>query len=403
MSQHTFLCVSCYFKGEDFLIACKEAGNRVLLVTSRRLEHSPWPRSHIDEIYFMQEDEEGQWNNNDLINGLAYVMRSTRIDRLIALDDFDVERVAMLREHFRMPGMGQSTARHFRDKLAMRMKACEGGVLVPPFTSLFHDADIHAFTDSTPAPWVLKPRGEASATGIVKLHSADELWHHLSVKADTRHHFLLEQFVPGQVFHVDALSYSGACVFARASAYVDTPFEVAHGGGIFRTLSIPEDAQLHSDLIALNQQLMTVFGMRHGASHSEYIKSAADGRFYFLETSSRVGGAHIAEMVEAASGVNLWREWARLETALLRGEDYVLPQVEHSLAGTIISLSRYRDPDYSSFQDQEIWWRMSKENHIGFILKGKDHQRLTELLNHYSWRIQTEFHAALAAPKRSSH
>ena len=43
-------------------------------------------------------------------------MRSKKIDRIVALDDFDVEKGAYLREHFQISGMGQTTARHFRDK-----------------------------------------------------------------------------------------------------------------------------------------------------------------------------------------------------------------------------------------------------------------------------------------------
>ena len=75
--------------------------------------------------------------------------------------------------------MGQTTARHFRDKLAMRFKAADAGVPVPAFSSLFNDDDIHQFTQKVAAPWIVKPRGQASATGMKKIYSADELWSHL--------------------------------------------------------------------------------------------------------------------------------------------------------------------------------------------------------------------------------
>ncbi|MCB0668560.1 MAG: ATP-grasp domain-containing protein [Saprospiraceae bacterium] len=403
MDQKTFLCITCYFKGAAFLKACKDAGNRVFLVTSENLQTEDWPWESIDETFYMKEDEKGYWNNNDLVNALAYLMRGNKIDRIIALDDFDVERVALIREEFRIPGMGQTTARHFRDKLAMRMKAREGGINVPAFSSLFNDREVQEFVTATPPPWVVKPRSEASATGIRKILSEKELWEHLHQIGDNRHHYLIEQFLPGDVYHVDALSYEGKNVFGRSSKYLNTPFEVAHAGGIFRTVTLEETAKEHKELQALNQELMRVFGMQHGASHSEYIRSYENDQFYFLETSSRVGGAHIAEMIEAASGLNLWKEWARIENCLLSGTPYKLPVPHHKLAAAIISLSRFEYPDDQSFNDPEIWWRMKKKHHIGFILQGTEPARLLDLLEDYGNRIANEFHAAIDAPERSSH
>ncbi len=399
----TFLCISCYFKGVDFLMACKEAGNIVYLVTSSSLRDEPWPHESLDEIFYVDEDEEGQWNNEHLVEGLAFFMQSNKIDRIIALDDFDVERAAMLREQFRIPGMGQTTARYFRDKLAMRIKAREGGMKVPAFTSLFNDDDVTSFIQEEPPPWILKPRSEASATGIRKIQNTDELWQALQELGVERHRYLLETFVTGDVFHVDSISYQGKNIFTRSSQYLNPPFEVAHQGGIFRTRTLSVESKYHHRLEEINQKLMQVFGMQHSASHSEYIRHQEDDDFYFLETSSRVGGAHIAEMIEAASGINLWKAWAQLESAQNQNKIFSLPDPEISNAAAIISLSKFEHPDTSAFDDPEIWWRMEKEYHIGFILRSDDEGRLRDLLDEYAERIASGFHASAPAPKRSSH
>ena len=133
----TFLCISGEFKGIDFLKACHAEGNKVYLVTSKTLEHEAWPREALADIFFMNDNGNQDWNMEDLKKGLAFFMRSNRVDRIVAMDDFDVEKAAHLREYFRIPGMGETTQRHFRDKLAMRMKAQEEGLKVPPFTALF--------------------------------------------------------------------------------------------------------------------------------------------------------------------------------------------------------------------------------------------------------------------------
>lgn len=391
-----FLCISTYFKGQDFLKSCKAEGNNVYLLTKKKLEHDPWPWESIDDAYYIEE-----WNQNDVTKGIAYKFRTIKFDRFVALDDFDVEKVALLREHFRMPGMGRTTAHYFRDKLAMRVKAKEEGVNVPEFTDLFNNDTINAYADKVSPPWLIKPRMEASATGIKKIHSKDELWQIVNDLGDERDNYLVEKFAPGDVYHVDGLNVDGKVAFSRVSKYLDTPFEVAHGGGIFRSASSEIGSKVEKGLQKMNADVMKAFGMQFGASHTEFIQSKATGELYFLETSSRVGGANLAEMVEYASGVNLWAEWAKIETANLRGKKYKLPKINNQYAGIVVSLSRFEHPDTSSFTDKEIVWRMDKAWHIGLIVVSDSSERVLELLDQYTQRIGKEFHASLPAPDKS--
>lgn len=401
MSKLSFLCISTFFKGEAFLKACKEAGNTVYLLTVEKIAQMPWPREAIDEMFFLPTEDNSVQNMDVLVKGLAYILRSRRIDRVVALDDFDVEKAALVRETFRIDGMGQTTARFFRDKLAMRMRAASAGIRVPAFSSLFHDESITQFLESTQAPWLIKPRSEASATGIRKVHSLEEAWEIIHTLGDLRHNYLIEQFKPGKVYHVDSLSLDSRIIFTRASQYLATPMEVAHGGGVFRTAILPFDSAEAQALASLNAQVMDAFRMQYSASHSEYIRGDHDGEFYFLETSSRVGGAHIAEMVEASSGINLWREWARIENAVARDEPYELPEVRYDYAGLIVSLARQQWPDMSSFTDSEIYWRINKEYHIGLIAKSANRDRILQLLDEYMGRVHNEFHASAPIQNRS--
>ncbi|PWK27359.1 ATP-grasp domain-containing protein [Arcicella aurantiaca] len=399
----SFLCISTFFKGNEFLRSCKQAGNTVYLLTNKKLEHKPWAREFIDEVFYLEEKPDGSFSMDEIIAGLAYMMRSKKVDRIVALDDFDVEKAAHLREHFRIAGMGQTTSRHFRDKLAMRMKAQEAGVKVPMFTSLFNDHDIFEFTQKVTFPCVVKPRSEASATGIKKVYNSEQLWevvHHLG---DKRHEYLVEQFRPGDVFHVDSLSVDGKFVFTRCSQYLSTPMEVAHGGGIFRSVTVPFGSKDDKALQKANTQVMKAFGMKYSASHSEFIKDHETGEIIFLETASRVGGANLAEMVEASSGINLWREWAKIETAMAKGEDYTLPAVENNYSGIIISLSNQQHPNTESFNDSEIYWRIDLEYHIGFIVKSNSREKVVELLDNYAQKIYDNFHASAPIPDKSAH
>ncbi|MGL2964636.1 ATP-grasp domain-containing protein [Flavobacterium sp. RSB2_4_14] len=386
-----FICISNYFKGNDFLINLKKQGNRVYLVTSEKLRDKPWAFDYIDEIYFMT-GQDVDWNLQDLLAGVAGLMRNRKIDAIVALDDFDVEKAAYLRENLRMPGMGQTTGRYFRDKLAMRMKAKDAGIAIPAFSPLFNDDEINEFADTVSPPWVLKPRSEASASGIMKVHSKDELWQKIHELGDeNRIKYLVEQFKPGAVFHCDGLNWLGKTLFSITSQYLATPMEISQGGGIFRSANIPYNSADDKAIKKMNEQVMKAFGMQHGANHTEFIKCDDDGKIYFLETASRVGGAHLAEMVEAASGVNLWGEWAKIEDCLVKEKEYKLPTIKKEFAGIVLTLSKFEHPDLSSFSDPEVCFKVPLEYHAGLIVKSDNHARVRELLDNYAERLIKDF------------
>jgi hypothetical protein len=143
---------------------------------------------------------------------------------------------------------------------------------------------------------------------------------------------------------------------------------------------------------------LSAFGLRDGVSHTEFIKARADGAVYFLETSARVGGANIADLIEAASGLNMWTEWAKVEAAAARGEAYQIVQQERQQAGLLVSLARQEWPDTGDFNEPELVWRMKKKHHVGFIVKSPRRERVSELLKLYTERVRRDHHAS--APPR---
>ena len=386
----TFICISNYFKGSDFLIQLKNLGNKVYLITSEKLRNQPWPFDYIDEVYYMS-GQDVDWNLEHLLLGVGNLMKSNKIDAIVALDDYDVEKATYLRENLRIDGMGQTTGRYFRDKLAMRMRAKSCGISNPIFCSLFNDHDINTFADTISAPWVLKPRSEASAAGIIKVHNKESLWIHINEMGNNRFKYLLEQFRPGDVYHCDSLVLNGKILFSLTSKYLTTPMEISQGGGIFRSANVEYNSEDDKAIKAVNEQVIKGFGLKHGAAHAEYIKCKDDGKIYFLETSSRVGGAHLAEMVAEASNINLWKEWAAIEDSLVKGTKYTLPKVKKGYAGIVLTLSKFQHPDLSSFSDSEVCYKVPLDYHAGLIVKSDSSERVLELLDDYANRLTTDF------------
>ena len=391
----TILCLASYEKGQEFIRECKRQGCTVLLLTAEKLAEAAWPRESIDEVFLMPDPSQ----KPDIIYAVSYLARSRRIDRIGPLDEFDIETAAALREHLRIPGMGETTARYFRDKLAMRIRAQDQGILVPEFIEVINYDRLRDFMARVSPPWVLKPRFSASAIGIKKFSNPDELWPALDTLGDEQSFHVLEQFVPGEIYHVDSVVSEREIVFSIAHQYGRPPFAIMHGGGIFTSRTLPREGAEATMLRDLNRQVLRGLGLVRGVAHTEFIKSAATGNFYFLETAARVGGANIAEMVEAATGVNLWAEWARVECDPDSRPHQVLSTKEN-YAGIIISLARQEQPDLSAYTDAEIAWRMDKKFHAGLIVASHDPDRVEHLLNTYSERFHQDFYTSAPPPDK---
>ncbi len=339
----------------------------------------------------------------DTMATVSYLARKLHIDRIVPMDDFDVETAAALREHFRLPGMGDSTARHFRDKLAMRVKAEEEDIPVPAFVPVFNHAAVQDFVGRVPPPWMNKPRSQAGATGITKVKSADELFKLIESQGDDQSHHLLEAYLPGDVFHVDSLVADGKVVFAECHRCGAPPFNVAHGGGIYSSVTVVRDSADERALKAINDKVLTTFGLTSGAAHVEFIKGAADGKFYLLECAARVGGVHIGDLVEASTGINLWAEWANIEIDSAAGIPYKLPEARKEYAGLVITLAKQEHPDTSKYDDAEVVFRSPERYHAGLIVRSKDHARTGKLIDGYVERFESDFMAIVPAATHPVH
>ncbi|HEY0796687.1 MAG TPA: ATP-grasp domain-containing protein [Acidisarcina sp.] len=388
------LCISSYEKGQAFLRQLAADGCGVILLTVEKLKHADWPFDILDEVLTMPEG----LTLEQVTNTVTYLARSRKFLRIVALDEFDMGMAAHLREHMRIPGMGLTTVAHFRDKLAMRIEAQSAGILVPEFTAVLNYDDLRAYMDSVPPPWVLKPRAEASAIGIRKVDEPEQLWRILDELGDRQSHYLLERFVPGEIFHVDAITSERRVIFEEVSQYGKPPMQVMHEGGVFTTRTIDRGSADAIALKEMNSRLLPALKLLRGVTHAEYIRAAADGRFYFLEVAARVGGAFIAELVEFASGINLWREWARIEVSSMRGLTYSLPAIRHAYAGSVLCLARTAEPDTSAFDAPEIVYRMKKHHHAGLIVESPDPERVRTLIEEYGRRFLETFLAVEPPP-----
>ena len=394
------ICFATFFKGGDFMRTCKAEGCKVILVTKEKMLHEDWPRDVLDEVFALPNDAPVEL----FLDLVSHIAKTRKPNRIVALEEFDVVVAALAREHLCLPGMSSSTAKAFRDKFAMAVNARDAGLTVPEFVAAINDEEIAEYLQRVPPPWIIKPRSDVSAIGIRKVETADEVWKAIgelnqreALRERASYH-LLARFIPGEVFHVDSLVNAGKVAFAGVNKYGRPPLQVAHGGGAYISQTIRHDSADKRKLLEINRRLIKAMKMETGATHAEFIKSEADGDFYFLEIAARVGGAYIADVLEAASGINLWREWARLEVTDSKSQHRLKPRKEY--AGIILSLARQEFPDTSAYNDPEICYRVKKKHHAGLIVRSKEQERVTNLLDDYGRRFADDFIAVLPPLER---
>lgn len=380
---------------------CHKQGCNVILITKEKMMQEDWPRDILQDIFVLPNDAPVEL----FLDLISHISSTAKPDRIVALEEFDVVIAALAREHLCMPGMSSNTAKTFRDKLAMSVTARGAGINVPDFVPAINHEEIREYLERVPPPWVLKPRSDVSAIGIRKLESAEQAWSAIeelnqreSLRERASYH-LIARFVPGEVFHVDSLVHEKKVVFAGCNKYGRPPLAVAHGGGAYVSQTVAHDSADRKKLLQINRRLVKAMGLDSGATHAEFIQSEADGEFYFLEIAARVGGAYIADVLEAASGINLWREWARLEIGAAAGRRPRLkPRREH--AGIILSLARQEYPDTTAYDDPEIVYRVKKKHHAGLIVRSPRLERVNELLEDYGRRFADDFVAVLPPMER---
>ena len=256
-----------------------------------------------------------------LRKGAAHLARTERIDRIVALDDFDVETG---RDAARAPVRPRAWARRrrraFRDKLAMRRRARSRGIPCPEFVHVLNHDAIDEWTSRVPPPWVLKPRAQAArdrhpeaAVGrgaVARDRGARRRARRVPARAVRRRRRLPRRLASSSTASVRFAV--GEPVQARRR----WPWRMKAASSSTRTLAGVGSAG-RTRCWRCNARVSS----RSASSAARRTPSSSaptTDAGYFLETSARVGGAHIVDVVEAATGINLWREWARVEIA---GED----------------------------------------------------------------------------------
>jgi len=395
-----FLCLASFETGHDFLRQCAEMGVRVTLLTLDHHRDAAWPRESLEELATMPAG----LNRGQILNTVSWMARSRRFDRVVALNEDFLETAAQIREHMRVPGMGTTTAGCYRDKLAQMVIARAFGYQVPKFCRVLNYDELRDYMARVPAPWRLRPRMGASAA--IRIGDPEQLWRTLDNLGDAQSHYILEQILYGDSFRVDSIVSDCEVKFSVVHESGTRTGEIAQAGTVHTMHTVDRNSRDARELAAINRALAPSFGMVRGITHAHFLRSHTDGSYYFLEIGAGVGGAFLDEtyaadsfmdnLVQAATGVNLWREWANLEIADLRHTGHAVPDSCEGYAGSVLCASQGAVPNLEAFADPAIVTRVRSGTHAGLILRAANPERARNLIGEFTAQLESELAVASA-------
>lgn len=258
-------------------------------------------------------------NNFELLEEAAArcVARLGGVDRIVALSEFDLLSAARLRERFGAEGMNVERTLPVVDKTVMKSKVLARGLRAPVFALADDKAAVSQVVEEAGFPLIYKPRHGAASVGVQRVDSMAQLEAALTTSDPARSQ--VEEFVEGEIFHVDGFVVDGRPVFLAVSRYVNTCHAFTQGIPLGSVLLAPSARRDEIGDFAL--RCVAALGLEMGVFHLELI-SEPDGTMCFLEIGARLGGGEIPFVMYEVFGVDLAREWLRLQLGLSIREEW---------------------------------------------------------------------------------
>ncbi|WP_051967506.1 ATP-grasp domain-containing protein [Kitasatospora mediocidica] len=235
-------------------------------------------------------------------------------DAVVGPSEYDVLSTAQLRAELGVPGWTPEFVTPFRDKARMKDLVGAAGVRVPRFCRLDASSTAASLVAEIGLPLVLKPRAGWSARGVVRVTEQVALATALAgLAAPGPAGYECEEYVEGEVLHVDGIRREGAFQFVSASAYLNTCLDFTTGTPLGSVLL--DRGERLDTVTAFAAAALDALGLETGPFHLELFETPC-GELVFLEVGLRPGGADVPFLHRDLFGIDLYAEAFRATVGL---------------------------------------------------------------------------------------
>ncbi|MFF7361539.1 ATP-grasp domain-containing protein [Streptomyces sp. NPDC008125] len=225
--------------------------------------------------------------------------KGLRADRLVAITERLLLRAAELREELGLPGQTVREALLFRDKVRMKEHLSAHGIRVPEFAPFDEAAALDLLLRTGAV--VAKPRLGSGARDIFVLRSRSEIASFAAEQGDRLAEFEVEEFIEGELFHVDSVVQDSKVLAAVAARYIDETTSYTRLRPC-RDVAVAPGPRLDA-LLEFNESVLAAHPGFTGVTHHEMF--VRDGEIVFCEIGARAGGGGVIAGFLSRTGVNL--------------------------------------------------------------------------------------------------
>lgn len=222
--------------------------------------------------------------------------------------------LGMVRDLLHIPGLGEATARNFRDKGRMKDVLGAAGLPVARHRTVTDVAAAWDFVREVGLPVVVKPREGAAAVSTYRAEDAEGMHAALAATqpAPSRP-VVIEEFVTGEERSFETVSLGGRPLWHASTIYSPTPLTVLENPWIQWTVLLPRevDTPAVSGFVGTAYAALGALGMETGISHMEWFRTRS-GKAVISEVAARPPGAQIMSIDSYGHDVDFYRLWARL-------------------------------------------------------------------------------------------
>ncbi|MFI6048905.1 acetyl-CoA carboxylase biotin carboxylase subunit family protein [Streptomyces violascens] len=237
--------------------------------------------------------------------------RERPFTHIVTDNEYDLERAARMRESMGIPGQSTRSALSFRDKAVMKEVASRT-VPTAAFARLDSVVELTGFIAEFGYPVVVKPVKQGGSRDISVLRGEDDLV--AFSRTPWREDLMVEEFVEGQMYHVDAVLGDGFR-FVASSRYLRSCLGVFSGENSGSLQLHPEDA-FAKRLEEFFDRTLDAFEVPPTSAYHLEVFHTPDDELVLCEIASRVGGDRIPALTRATYGVDLHTAALRLSCDL---------------------------------------------------------------------------------------
>lgn len=281
--------------------------------------------------------------NDKIIKDAYDLCKKNQPSAIVTTSEFDVVRMAKMREAFGIPGQSVASAILFRDKIEMKKKVVQAGLHVPEFIHARNALDILLFVERHGYPIIIKPVDGAGTVNVNLIRDEEQL--NDFCEKNTVENLDVETYIDGKLYHVDGLIYEGEVKFIWPHAYNSDSTLGFASGDHMGSYMLDKSNPITSRLIQFTKDVLTALDAPSLATfHCEIFHSIRD-ELVLCEIACRLGGGRIVPVLDAAFGVDLYEYWVKAQAGIPQD---IQAQIEpKQMAGHLLYLPKggvYRGP-----------------------------------------------------------